>query len=136
MSDITVIILTYNEEIHIRRCIENVKGITDKVFVVDCFSTDKTVEIATGLGAEVVMHEWPGNQAAQFNWALDNIPINTEWVLRLDADEYLSDKLINELQDLESYDFEHQQPSNVHPITCKTKFKNLWLAIKGLFNQK
>lgn len=97
MLNLSVIILTYNEEIHIRRCIENVKGITDKVFVVDCFSTDKTVEIATGLGAEVVMHEWPGNQADQFNWALDNIQINTEWVLRLDADEYLSDGLINEL---------------------------------------
>lgn len=96
MLNLSVIILTYNEEIHIRRCVENVKGITDKVFVVDCFSTDKTVELATGLGAEVVMHEWPGNQADQFNWALDNIPINTEWVLRLDADEYLSEGLISE----------------------------------------
>lgn len=96
MLDLSVIILTFNEEIHIRRCIENVCGIAQKVYVVDCYSTDRTVEIAKECGAEVVMHKWPGNQADQFNWALDNIPINTEWVLRLDADEYLSEGLISE----------------------------------------
>ena len=70
-----------------------------KVFVVDCFSTDKTKEIALRLGAEVVEHAWPGNQAEQFNWALDNLPISTEWVLRLDADEYLLPELVEELQE-------------------------------------
>ena len=96
MLDLSVIILTFNEEIHIRRCIENVCAIAQKVYVVDCYSTDRTVKIAKECGAEVVMHKWPGNQADQFNWALDNIPINTEWVLRLDADEYLSEGLISE----------------------------------------
>lgn len=99
MLDISVIILTYNEEIHIRRCLENVNRFASKVFVVDCFSTDRTVEIATDLGAEVVEHKWPGNQAAQFNWALNNLPISTQWVLRLDADEYLLPELVQELQD-------------------------------------
>ena len=98
MLDISVIILTYNEEIHIRRCLENVNRFASKVFVVDCFSTDRTVEIATDLGAEVVEHKWPGNQAAQFNWALNNLPISTQWVLRLDADEYLLPELVQELQ--------------------------------------
>lgn len=99
MLDISVIILTYNEEIHIRRCLENVNRFASKVFVVDCYSTDKTIKIATDLGAEVVEHKWPGNQAAQFNWALDNLPISTQWVLRLDADEYLLPELVQELQD-------------------------------------
>lgn len=99
MLDISVIILTYNEEIHIRRCLENVNRFASKVFVVDCFSTDRTVEIATDLGAEVVEHKWPGNQAAQFNWALNNLPISTQWVLRLDADEYLLPELVQELQE-------------------------------------
>ena len=107
MLDISVIILTYNEEIHIRRCLENVNRFASKVFVVDCFSTDRTAEIATDLGAEVVEHKWPGNQAAQFNWALDNLPISTQWVLRLDADEYLTeeliDELVNKLQSLPSH---------------------------------
>lgn len=99
MLDLSVIILTYNEELHIRRCLENVLPFAKKVFVVDCFSTDKTKEIASRLGAEVVEHAWPGNQAEQFNWALDNLPISTEWVLRLDADEYLLPELVEELRE-------------------------------------
>lgn len=75
MLDISVIILTYNEEIHIQRCLESVNLFASKVFVVDCFSTDRTVEIAESLGATVVHHIWPGNQAEQFNWALENIDI-------------------------------------------------------------
>ena len=50
------------------------------------------------MGAEVIQHEWPGNQAEQFNWALQNIEIDTEWIFRLDADEYLLPELIEELQ--------------------------------------
>lgn len=96
--DITAIILTYNEEIHIRRCLENVNQFCKKVYVIDCFSTDRTRAIAEELGAEVIDHKWPGNQAEQFNWALDNLEIETEWILRLDADEYLMPDLIEELR--------------------------------------
>lgn len=98
MLDLSVIILTYNEEIHIRRCLENVLPIAKKIYVVDCFSTDRTKEIASKLGVEVVEHKWPGNQAEQFNWALGNLSIDTQWVLRLDADEYLLPELVQELQ--------------------------------------
>lgn len=99
MLDISVIILTYNEEIHIRRCLENVNCFASNVFVIDCFSTDKTVEIAESLGANVIQHAWPGNQAEQFNWALDNLKIKTNWILRLDADEYVTNELIDELNE-------------------------------------
>ena len=95
--DISIIILTFNEELHIRRCIENVAPLARDVFVVDCFSTDTTVEIADECGASVVQNPWPGAQALQFNWALDHLPIRTKWVLRLDADEYLSSELIEEI---------------------------------------
>lgn len=98
MLDITVVILTFNEEIHIRRCLENVNQFANKVYVVDCFSKDQTINIARELGAEVICHKWLGNQADQFNWALDNLKIDTEWILRLDADEYLTPGLIEELQ--------------------------------------
>lgn len=98
MLDVTVIILTKDEERHIGRCLERVIPVARKVFVVDCFSTDGTQEIAREMSATVVEHEWPGNQAAQFNWALDNLPIDTEWILRLDADEYLTPELIEELK--------------------------------------
>ena len=99
MLDITTIILTYNEELHIRRCLENVCSFSKKVYVIDSPSTDKTVEICNEFSnVEVVVHKYPGNQAAQFNWALDNVKIDTEWVLRLDADEYLLPELVAELQ--------------------------------------
>ena len=96
--DISVIILTFNEEIHIRRCIENVAPLARDVFVVDCFSSDKTVEIAKSLGAQVFQNPWEGLYARQFNWALDHLPIRTKWVLRLDADEYLCPELIEEIK--------------------------------------
>lgn len=98
MLDISVIILTYNEELHIRRCIENVKQFAKTIYVIDSLSTDNTVSIAESMGAIVVPHKWPGNQAAQFNWALENIEVDTEWILRLDADEYLLPELIEELK--------------------------------------
>lgn len=99
--DITVIILTYNEELHIRRCLENICPISKNVFVVDCFSTDRTCEIAQEFeNVVVIQHEWPVTKyAGQFNWALENAPITTNWVLRLDADEYLLPETIKELQD-------------------------------------
>lgn len=98
--DISVIILTYNEEIHIRRAIENVSSIARHIYVIDCYSKDKTASICKEFhNVDVVEHAWPGNQAKQFNWAIENIKIETEWVLRLDADEYLSRELIEEMID-------------------------------------
>ena len=96
MLDISVIILTYNEQVHIERCIHNAQKFAKHIYLVDCYSTDGTVEIARSLGAEVYQHPWE-NYSKQFNWALQNLPIKTEWVWRMDADEYLSDELIEEL---------------------------------------
>lgn len=98
--DITTIILTYNEELHIRRCLENVCPFSKKVYVIDSPSTDRTCEIAREFeNVEVVVHKYPGNQAAQFNWALDNCEIDTQWVLRMDADEYCTPELICEMRE-------------------------------------
>lgn len=100
MLDLSVIILTYNEELHIRRCIENVLPIAKDIFIIDSFSTDRTLEVAKEYAnVHVLQNKWPGNQAAQFNWALNQVSIHTQWVLRLDADEYLLPELVQELQD-------------------------------------
>jgi len=97
--DISVIILSFNEEIHIARCLTALKALeTRQIFVIDCFSQDRTAEIAGTHHADVVRHAWPGAQSAQFNWALENLPIKSEWVLRLDADEYLTPELIEEIK--------------------------------------
>lgn len=95
---LTSIILTFNEELHIERCLKNVCPISEKVYVIDCFSKDRTCEIASKFeNVEVVQHEWPGNQAAQFNWFIDNHEIASDWILRLDADEYLSGEAVKEI---------------------------------------
>ena len=68
--------------------------------MVDSPSTDRTVEICREFdNVDVVTHKYPGNQAEQFNWALDNIPISTEWILRVDADEYLLPELVEEMKE-------------------------------------
>ena len=86
-ASLTIIILTFNEHLHIRRCIESVQGLAQRVVVVDSGSTDDTVPIARSLGATVLEHPFV-NHAMQLNWALDHAPVETDWVMRLDADEY------------------------------------------------
>ena len=97
MSSISTIILTYNEEKHIERCVKNAFRFSKYVYLVDSFSKDSTVEIAKSLGAIVFQNTWENNHAKQFNWGLKNLPIKTDWVFRLDADEYLTDTLIDEI---------------------------------------
>ncbi len=89
---LTAIILTLNEEQHITRCIESLRPVANRIVVVDSFSTDRTVEIARGLGAEVVQNRFV-NHARQYQWALDTVRIESPWTLRIDADEYLEPAL-------------------------------------------
>lgn len=96
MKDITVIILTKNEEVNIKKCVLSAKQIAARILVIDCGSEDNTVSIAQENGAEVYHHDWEGH-AKQFNWALDNCNITTEWVFRLDADERISKELAAEI---------------------------------------
>jgi len=98
-SSVSVIILTYNEEQHIGRCIRSVKPFAKDIFIIDSFSNDKTVEIAKSLGANVLQHKWENNQSKQLNWGLANCPIKTKWIMRLDADEYVTTKLAKEIID-------------------------------------
>ena len=89
---ITAIILTFNEEKHIERCIRSLAGVVDRIVVVDSNSVDATVEICRRFGAEVFSNPWR-NYSTQFNWALDNARLAEGWCLRIDADEFLSDEL-------------------------------------------
>lgn len=96
MADLTVVILTYNEEKNIADCINSIRKLANRIVVIDSESTDKTIQIAEDSGAEVIVHPWEGF-AKQFNWALDNCNINTEWVFRLDADERITKELCEEI---------------------------------------
>lgn len=93
---LTVIILTFNEEIHLNRCISNALQIAERVCVVDSFSTDRSLDIAQSYNVDIYQNKFL-NQANQFQWAIDNCNITTDWVMKLDSDEYLTPSLINEI---------------------------------------
>jgi len=94
--NLTVIVLTLNEEANLPDCLASLKPLAAEIVVVDSGSTDRTVEIAESFGARVVTHQFE-TQARQLNWALDNVPMSGEWVIRLDADERLTPELAKEL---------------------------------------
>ncbi len=96
LAKLTVVILTHNEVIHIERCIRSLLPIATKIFVVDSYSTDSTVDIARSLGAVVEQRKWK-NYADQFQWGLEQCGSEAEWVMRMDADEYLEPGLQREL---------------------------------------
>ena len=95
-TDLAVVVLTYNEEANLPDCLRSLQPLECEVFVVDSGSTDRTVGIAEDAGAQVISHPFE-SQAQQLNWALEHIPINGQWVLRLDADERLTPELAQEL---------------------------------------
>ncbi|MCK4546886.1 MAG: glycosyltransferase family 2 protein [Candidatus Eisenbacteria sp.] len=89
MSPVTVLVPTFNEEGNLRDCLESVKW-ADEILLVDCGSTDRTLEIAREYGARILRHPYE-NSAAQKNWA---IPQAThDWVLVVDADERVTPEL-------------------------------------------
>lgn len=94
---IVAIVLTYNEELHLTRCLDSLAGVADQVYVVDSYSTDSTLEIARDKGVQLVQNPWT-TPARQFNWALDHLALDADWVLRIDADEYLTPELAAEIK--------------------------------------
>jgi glycosyltransferase involved in cell wall biosynthesis len=93
---IAVVILAFNESVHLPRALQHIRSFAREIFVIDSFSTDDTVSIATTGGAQVLQHPFQ-NYARQFEWALENAPITAEWVMRLDADEIIEPDLAEEI---------------------------------------
>jgi glycosyltransferase involved in cell wall biosynthesis len=95
MPQISVVIITRNEERNIVRCIRSVRQVADEVLVLDSFSSDKTVDLASKEGAKVVQQQWLGYSASK---NLANSLAQHPWILSLDADEELSDELIESVK--------------------------------------
>ena len=113
---VTAIILTFNEELHLARCLESAAKLTSDIVVVDCFSTDRTLEIAQQYGTKVIQRAWDGNHSNQVNWALSQLPASTQWVMRIDADEILTPELVTQIrQTLMAV------PDEIHGISCIRK---------------
>lgn len=129
MVDLSVIILTHNEGLHIERCIRSIQRVTDKIFIVDSYSTDNTVELATGLGAVVVQNPWV-SYAFQFNFGIENNPFGCGWLMRMDADEYLTPELAAEIQQT----LPHTGP-DITGLYIKRRvlFMNKWIRNGGYY---
>ena len=96
-NNIGIILLTYNEDIHIRRCLDNLLLLTSNIYVVDSFSNDKTVAILDEYGINYCQNEFK-NHSNQLNFAINTFPFVTNYILRMDCDEILSNELINEIK--------------------------------------
>jgi len=105
MQKITATIITLNEEKHIKDVIENVQSVCDEVIVVDSFSTDKTVEIAKSLGAEVIEQKYLGDGGQK---AFCEQFSTNKWILSIDADERLTQEAIDyiKMMDLDNTSFD------------------------------
>lgn len=121
---ITAVILTKDEESTLARAIGSL-GFCERIFVVDSGSTDGTERVAGSLGAAFVTHRQAGpfRISEQRNWALDNLPITTPWVLFLDADEVVTDALSATLGDLVRRDVDHA----AFELTPRYIFWGRWL---------
>ena len=97
-ASLSVIVLTFNEEANLPVCLGSLRGLNADVWVVDSGSTDGTLALAAASGAQTVTHPFV-NYAAQRNWVLSHLPLNTEWVLNLDADERLTPALVTEINE-------------------------------------
>src|SRR5712692_259487 len=96
---VSVVILTYNEEANLPRALDSIQGWADRLFVLDSFSSDRTVEIANSRGCHVAQHRFI-DFGSQRNYALEQLPIETEWVFFLDADEWLPAEFKDEISRL------------------------------------
>ena len=96
-NNIGVILLVYNEEIHLKRCLDNLLLLTSNIYVIDSYSTDNTIDILNEYGISFIQNKFT-NQSSQLNFAINNYPFETNWILRVDCDELLSEDLITEMK--------------------------------------
>ncbi|MBK8873417.1 MAG: glycosyltransferase family 2 protein [Bacteroidetes bacterium] len=100
MIRISVAILTFNEERNIRRCIDSVLAVADEIVVIDSFSSDTTVSICESIGVKVVQHAF-GGYIEQKNYAITCC--TNQHILSIDADEALSEQLVESIQNVKEY---------------------------------
>ena len=127
MNTLSVIVITYNEEAKIGRCLESVKSIADEIVVVDSESTDSTETICLQHGVRFYSQPWLG-YAEQKNFA-DHLA-QCDYILSIDADEALSDKLIRSIHALKT---EPHGNDEVFSMNRLNNYCGRWMRRCGLY---
>jgi glycosyltransferase involved in cell wall biosynthesis len=125
---ISIIILTFNEEKNIEACLKTLVGFAEEIFIVDSYSTDKTLEIAKKYTDKISQHPFE-NYSKQRNWAFENLPIKTEWIFNMDADHRLTPGIISELEGI----FSKPIDKNINSFLAsrQTMFMERWIKHGG-----
>ena len=126
---ISAVLISYNEGKNIEACLESIRSISKEIMIVDSGSTDRTLELARRYTNKIYTHPWE-NGAAQWNWALENVPISNEWVLALDADQRLSSELQAEIQQVLN-----SNPKDINGFyLCRRQiFRGRWIQHGGYY---
>ncbi|WP_131535931.1 glycosyltransferase family 2 protein [Pedobacter nototheniae] len=128
-KDFSFIILTYNEEIHLPRLLNSIKGLNAPIFILDSGSTDRTLKIAKEFNAVVKSNSFE-NHPKQWDFALKNFEINTPWIIGLDADQIVSKELF---QLLEKFKDEDHKGINGIYFNRKNYFQGKWIKYGGYY---
>ncbi len=124
--DLTLIILTFNEEKNILACIDSFENIIPNILVVDSFSTDKTINLLQERKISYLQNPFE-NYAKQRNWSQVNNPFKTDWVFHIDAGERATPQLINWLRTK----FNSQATENGFMFSRQTYFLSRWIRYGG-----
>lgn len=127
-NNLTAIVLTFNEEKNIEECLQSLQPLNADIFILDSGSTDRTLEICRRFTSNIFDHPFT-NYGAQRNWALQNLPFNTEWVINVDADHRVTEGLAQELNDILSKPV--AEDINGFLVSRRTMFMNKWIKHGG-----
>lgn len=131
-NNLAVVILTFNEELNLPKCLESIKDLNAKVFIVDSFSTDGTEDIAKAYGAAFIANKFE-THTKQWKFALTQLPEDIDWVLGLDADQTITAKLSLEL--IELFSSKEEIASSGFYIRRRNYFLEKWIRFGGYQNR-
>lgn len=125
---ISAIILTYNEENNIEECIRSVESWVTTIFVVDSYSTDRTLKIASKYTKNIVQHPFE-NYSKQRNWAFSHLQITTPWIINLDADHRATPELQKNIR--KHFTLGIPAAVNGFLVSRRTIFMGKWIRYGG-----
>lgn len=124
---LSVVIITFNEERNIERCLASVQTLADEILVVDSFSIDKTIEICERYQAKVIQNSFEGH-IQQKNFAMEQA--SNDWILSLDADEALSEELVQAIKQVKSAE---KSKVNLYEMNRLTNYCGSWVKYCGWY---